>query len=119
MVQGHEAILPGSEAFVFYRLTLDACCKKIPRDREFAVSCPVGRNGLNSWGSYRLHPLMREPPGGCESADHPKFARTAEGIALPVWFRSAGSEWAEANGKPVTASRPSVRHACRVRASIM
>ena len=30
---------------------------------------------------------MREQSGGCESVDHPKFACTAEGTALPFWFR--------------------------------
>ena len=47
----------------------------------------AGRNGLNPQGSYPLHPLMREQSGGCESVDHPKFACTAEGTALPFWFR--------------------------------
>jgi hypothetical protein len=70
-----------------YRLTLDAFCIEIPCDRELVVRDSAGRNGLNLQGSYPLHPLTREQLGGCESADHPKFARTAEGEALPVWFR--------------------------------
>jgi hypothetical protein len=47
------------------------------------------RNGSNPLGSLSLHPRCGDP-GGCESADHPKIARTAEGGACsksPVWFR--------------------------------
>jgi hypothetical protein len=35
------------------------------------------RNGSNPLGKFA--PALREDPGGCESADHPKIARTAEG----------------------------------------
>ena len=45
---------------------------------------------LEHIGFAKFAPALREDPGGCESADHPKIARTAEGRARsksPVWFR--------------------------------
>src|SRR6516225_6863287 len=45
---------------------------------------------LEPIGFAKFAPALREDPGGCESADHPKIARTAEGVAYsksPVWFR--------------------------------
>jgi len=34
---------------------------------------------LEPIGFDKFAPALREDPGGCESADHPKIARTAEG----------------------------------------
>jgi hypothetical protein len=34
---------------------------------------------LEPIGFAKFAPALREDPGGCESADHPKIARTAEG----------------------------------------
>src|SRR5262252_2313129 len=45
---------------------------------------------LEPIGFVKFAPALREDPGGCESADHSKLARTAEGGARsksPVWFR--------------------------------
>jgi len=45
------------------------------------------RNGLNRKGSYPCHPLMREQTGRMRIGGSSKFARTAEGKVLAVWFR--------------------------------
>src|SRR6516164_8590288 len=45
---------------------------------------------LEPIGFAEFAPALREDSGGCESADHPKIARMAEGGASsksPVWFR--------------------------------
>src|SRR6516164_8807716 len=44
---------------------------------------------LEPIGFVKFAPALREDPGGCESADHPKIACTAESGARsesPVWF---------------------------------
>jgi hypothetical protein len=46
---------------------------------------------LEPIGFVKFAPALREDPGGCESADHPKIARTAEGgvrsnpCLVPAW----------------------------------
>src|SRR5262249_55190302 len=62
-------------------------------------------NGSNPLGSLSSAPALREDPGGCESADHPKIARTADGGACSNYlfgsgFASLGS-WSCKNVKTV------------------
>src|SRR5215472_10279854 len=47
-------------------------------------------NGSNPLGSLSSAPALREDPGGCESADHPKIARTAEGGACSNYLFGSG-----------------------------
>src|SRR5215813_10613690 len=47
-------------------------------------------NGSNPLGSLSSAPALREDPGGCESADHPKIARTAEGGARSNYLFGSG-----------------------------
>src|SRR6516225_6543551 len=76
---------------------------------------------LEHIGFAKFAPALREDPGGCESADHPKIARTAEGRARsksPVWFRlgrlrenpTDAKGWGRNSGPPFqTALRNMVR----------
>src|SRR5689334_7766802 len=52
-------------------------------------SC-VSRNGVNPQGSFGLYPRKREFLGGCESADHPKIAPTAEDALRPNFLFGSG-----------------------------
>ena len=47
-------------------------------------------NGSNPLGSLSSAPALREDPGGCKSADHPKIARTAEGGACSNYLFGSG-----------------------------
>src|SRR5215472_5770144 len=46
---------------------------------------------LEPIGFVKFAPAAREDPGGCESADHPKIARTAEGGACSKSLFGSGS----------------------------